>query len=167
VVWDAIGDNRPFFDKYKKSHDGRDWADEDLKALLVMLTRKRASGSDKQADCSGFRVLKPALDLHTAVWISRMPRRSWSNFRGRIVIADLSGDPTIIRLYSEKICGRVFADAMENFIQNRSNNFIQMYFEEAHNLFPKKEDKDLSQVYNRLAKEGPSSISASSMRRRR
>ena len=33
-------------------------------------------------------------------------------------------------------------------------NFIQMYFEEAHNLFPKKEDKDLSQIYNRLAKEG-------------
>ncbi|MBK7786817.1 MAG: ATP-binding protein, partial [Gemmatimonadetes bacterium] len=28
------------------------------------------------------------------------------------------------------------------------------YFEEAHNLFPKKDDKDLSQVYNRLAKEG-------------
>ena len=29
-----------------------------------------------------------------------------------------------------------------------------MYFEEAHNLFPKKEDKDLSQIYNRIAKEG-------------
>jgi DNA helicase HerA-like ATPase len=29
-----------------------------------------------------------------------------------------------------------------------------MYFEEAHNLFPKREDKDLSQIYNRLAKEG-------------
>ncbi len=156
VVWDAIGDNEPFFDKYKKSHDGRDWADEDLKALLVMLTRKRASGSDKQADCSGFRVLKPALDLHTPSVDKPYAEAIVEQLRaGRIVIADLSqGDPTIIRLYSEKICGRVFADAMENFIQNRSNNFIQMYFEEAHNLFPKKEDKDLSQVYNRLAKEG-------------
>ncbi|EJP8127855.1 ATP-binding protein, partial [Salmonella enterica subsp. enterica serovar Agona] len=27
-------------------------------------------------------------------------------------------------------------------------------FEEAHNLFPKKDDKDLSQIYNRIAKEG-------------
>jgi DNA helicase HerA-like ATPase len=26
--------------------------------------------------------------------------------------------------------------------------------EEAHNLFPRKEDKDLSQIYNRIAKEG-------------
>ncbi len=34
------------------------------------------------------------------------------------------------------------------------NNFIQFYFEEAHNLFPKKDDKDLSQIYNRIAKEG-------------
>ena len=29
-----------------------------------------------------------------------------------------------------------------------------MYFEEAHNLFPKQTDKDLSKIYNRLAKEG-------------
>jgi DNA helicase HerA-like ATPase len=38
--------------------------------------------------------------------------------------------------------------------QATPNNFIQFYFEEAHNLFPKKEEKDLSLIYNRLAKEG-------------
>jgi DNA helicase HerA-like ATPase len=43
---------------------------------------------------------------------------------------------------------------MDRFIKNVPNNFIQFYFEEAHNLFPKREDKDLSQIYNRLAKEG-------------
>ena len=43
---------------------------------------------------------------------------------------------------------------MNNFIKTNANNFIQFYFEEAHNLFPKKDDKDLSQIYNRLAKEG-------------
>ena len=43
---------------------------------------------------------------------------------------------------------------MERFVKNLPNNFIQFYFEEAHNLFPKKDDKDLSQIYNRLAKEG-------------
>jgi len=48
----------------------------------------------------------------------------------------------------------VFADAMKRFIANKPNNYIQFYFEEAHNLFPKKEDRDLSQIYNRLAKEG-------------
>lgn len=29
-----------------------------------------------------------------------------------------------------------------------------MYFEEAHNLFPKRTEADLSQIYNRIAKEG-------------
>ena len=41
---------------------------------------------------------------------------------------------------------------MNRFISNEPNNFIQFYFEEAHNLFPKKDDKDLSQIYNRIAK---------------
>ncbi len=160
-VWDYmgkgvdLGGGKEFFSEYKKNHEGREWADEDLKALLVMLTRKRTPGG-KTADCAGFRVLGRALGLHTASvdkpyadTILELLRR------GKIVIADLSqGDPTVIRLYSEKICLRIFADAMDKFIQNQSNNFIQMYFEEAHNLFPKKEDKDLSQIYNRLAKEG-------------
>jgi DNA helicase HerA-like ATPase len=43
---------------------------------------------------------------------------------------------------------------MRNFIDAKPNNFIQFYFEEAHNLFPKKDDKELSQIYNRIAKEG-------------
>jgi DNA helicase HerA-like ATPase len=29
-----------------------------------------------------------------------------------------------------------------------------MYFEEAHNLFPKKNEADLTLIYNRIAKEG-------------
>ena len=48
----------------------------------------------------------------------------------------------------------MFNLSMDRFIKNLPNNFIQFYFEEAHNLFPKKDDKDLSQIYNRIAKEG-------------
>jgi DNA helicase HerA-like ATPase len=74
---------------------------------------------------------------------------------GEIIIADLSqGDPAIQRLYSERICNQIFFDAMSRFVSQTPNNFIQFYFEEAHNLFPKRDDKDLSQIYNRLAKEG-------------
>ncbi len=153
AVWDATLDN-PFFAEYKKKHDGREWADEDLKALLVMLTRKRSPG--KSADCSGFRVFKRALEMHTDATGKAYSVEILEALReGKIVIADLSqGDPEIIRLYSEKICQRIFADAMDRFVKTKSNNFIQMCFEEAHNLFPKKEDKDLGKVYNRLAKEG-------------
>jgi DNA helicase HerA-like ATPase len=75
--------------------------------------------------------------------------------KGKIVIVDLSqGDPEIQKLYSERICKAIFTNSMDRFIKNEPNNFIQFYFEEAHNLFPKKEDKDLTQIYNRIAKEG-------------
>ncbi len=74
---------------------------------------------------------------------------------GHIIIIDLSqGNPDIQVLYSELICREIFNDAMKRFIEADTNNFIQFYFEEAHNLFPKKDDKDLSQIYNRIAKEG-------------
>ena len=43
---------------------------------------------------------------------------------------------------------------MDRFINNQPANYIQMYFEEAHNLFPKKTDSDLTLIYNRIAKEG-------------
>jgi hypothetical protein len=42
---------------------------------------------------------------------------------------------------------------MQKFISDVKNNYIQFYFEEAHNLFPQKSDKDLTQIYNRIAKE--------------
>lgn len=160
AVWDGIGkgvtksDGKDFFAEYKRENEGREWADEDLQALLVMLTRKRTPG--RNADCSGFRVLSRALAMHTESIDKPYAETIVDLLRqGKIVIADLSqGDPQIIRLYSEKICRRIFDSAMDRFIKAESNNFVQMYFEEAHNLFPKKEDKDLSQVYNRLAKEG-------------
>lgn len=71
------------------------------------------------------------------------------------MVVDLSqGDPEIQRTYSERICRKVFDDAMDRFAKNEASNYIQLYFEEAHNLFPKRDDKDLSQIYNRVAKDG-------------
>jgi len=72
-----------------------------------------------------------------------------------VIIIDLSqGDPVIQQTFADKICLSIFRNAMNNFVNNHPNNFIQFYFEEAHNLFPKKDDKDLSGIYNRIAKEG-------------
>lgn len=74
---------------------------------------------------------------------------------GNIVIVDLSlGEESIQRMYTERITRKIFRDSMHRFTETKPNNFIQFYFEEAHNLFPKKDDKNLSQIYNRLAKEG-------------
>jgi DNA helicase HerA-like ATPase len=74
---------------------------------------------------------------------------------GRIIIIDLSqGDPESQVLYSERITRQIFTDAMSRFVENKPNNFIQFYFEEAHNLFPRNTDANQVTIYNRLAKEG-------------
>lgn len=152
-IWVADHQDDPFFTNYKTTH-GHDWVDEDLRALLVFLTRKRnLSGS---ANITGYRKLVPLRDYHTIKSDASFEREIVEHLReGGIVIIDLSqGDPIIQKTFSERICVSIFGDAMNRFVHARPNNFIQMYFEEAHNLFPQKDDKDLSGIYNRIAKEG-------------
>ncbi len=152
AVWDEYDEN-DFFSDYRKDK-GHEWADEDLQAILKFLTRKRKPGG--APDASGFLKLRDLIDLHTDTVDKPFSTEILAQLRaGKIVIVDLSqGLPEIQRLYSERICRQIFADAMDLFVKNLPNNFVQFYFEEAHNLFPRKEDKDLSQIYNRLAKEG-------------
>jgi DNA helicase HerA-like ATPase len=152
AVWDSYNDHE-YFQKYRKDN-GREWADEDLKATLVMLTRKKVPGGN--ANITGFRKLQLFKQYHTSSIEGAFEDDIIAELRaGEIVMIDLSqGDPTVQATYSERICRRIFADAMDRFIANDPANYIQLYFEEAHNLFPKKEDKDLSQIYNRIAKEG-------------
>jgi len=152
TVWDHYGSHE-YFSNYKREK-GREWADEDLKAILIFLSRKSKPGGN--ASLSGFRKIRGIAELHKETVGKPFEEEIVEELRdGRIVIIDLSqGNPEIQRLYSERICRKIFEDAMNRFIHNQPNNFIQFNFEEAHNLFPKKEDKDLSQIYNRIAKEG-------------
>ncbi len=154
-VWSAY-DNNNYFISYPRTHKGKEWADEDLKALMVFLCRKKTSTG--ATSISGFRKLQNTLiqGLHTTSTEKPFQIEIIEALRkGMIVIVDLSqGDPVVQQLYSERICRQLFQDAMHRFVNNIANNFVQFYFEEAHNLFPKKEEKDLSQIYNRIAKEG-------------
>jgi DNA helicase HerA-like ATPase len=152
TIWEEYESN-PYFAEYKQKN-GHEWADEDLKAILVFLTRKRSPGGNVNVD--GYIKLRGISNLHTETVGKPFEVEIIEELRaGRIIIVDLSqGDPEIQALYSERICRQIFADAMGRFIGNKPNNFIQFSFEEAHNLFPKKDDKDLSQIYNRIAKEG-------------
>jgi hypothetical protein len=152
ALWDVY-DSAQCFANYKRTKQ-REWADDDLKALLVILTRKRTPGGG--ADCAGFRILKEIVPQHTSTVQTAFDEDILEQLRaGRIVIVDLSlGDESVQRMYTQRITRKIFQDSMRRFTQTEPNNFIQFTFEEAHNLFPKKEDKDLSQIYNRLAKEG-------------
>ena len=124
--------------------------------MLIFLTTYKLPG--KKSKVSGYTKIRvnQLHQLHTTSLDKSFELEITENLQsGHIVIVDLSqGEPIVQKLFSERICRSIFNAAMENFIENKPNNFIQFYFEEAHNLFPKKDDKDLSQIYNRIAKEG-------------
>ncbi|ANF52908.1 ATPase [Chryseobacterium glaciei] len=147
-AWENINDK--VFTDYKKKK-GKDWFSDEMKSLMIFLTQKKDGRS-----VSGFDKFKKVAKMHTnttensfEVDISKHLRK------GGIVIIDLSqGDPKLQEIFLERISKKIFSDSMSRFTDSLPNNFIQFYFEEAHNLFPKKDDKDLSQIYNRIAKEG-------------
>jgi DNA helicase HerA-like ATPase len=152
-VWDNYA-THSYFSGYPTKNGGKEWADDDLKSLMRFLTRRPSPGS--QASEAGFRKLVRLRQLHTPSVQKSYELEIIDLLRsGKIVIIDLSqGNPEIQRTYSDRLCATIFREAMDRFIRNESANFIQMYFEEAHNLFPKKNESDLTLIYNRIAKEG-------------
>jgi DNA helicase HerA-like ATPase len=74
---------------------------------------------------------------------------------GKTVILDLGNASDAIRRYfSDMLSWEVFGHQEQKFVNNQlGNTFVQLYFEEAHNLFPP-DTKDLTGVYSRFAKEG-------------
>ena len=74
---------------------------------------------------------------------------------GKTVILDLGNATDEIRKYfSAMLSSAVFGAQERKFVSNAlGNRFVQLYFEEAHNLFPP-DSKDLTGVYARFAKEG-------------
>jgi hypothetical protein len=74
---------------------------------------------------------------------------------GKTVILDLGNATDEIRRYfADMLSKEVFSHQEKKFVANKlGNHFVQLYFEEAHNLFPVN-DKDLTGVYSRFAKEG-------------
>jgi hypothetical protein len=74
---------------------------------------------------------------------------------GETVILDLGNATEEIRKYfADMLSKAVFARQEEKFVSNAlGEHFVQLYFEEAHNLFPR-DDKEITGVYSRFAKEG-------------
>jgi hypothetical protein len=74
---------------------------------------------------------------------------------GRTVLLDLGNATDEIRRYFADMLSRaVFSHQERKFVSNTlGNRFVELYFEEAHNLFPPNDD-DLTGVYARFAKEG-------------
>lgn len=74
--------------------------------------------------------------------------------KGETVILDLgNANPEVMSYFSYELSSAVFNHQVDKFSDNFLNeHFIQLYFEEAHNLFPANEDS--TDIYRRIAKEG-------------
>ncbi|MGN0025392.1 MAG: helicase HerA domain-containing protein, partial [Clostridium sp.] len=134
VMWENY-DNIEFFKKYLKKKD-KEWADDDLKTVLRMLTLKKPGG--KLDNISGYKKLrrKDLKGMHTEKATSHFEKDIIKALRdGKIVIVDLSeGEELVRKTYSERIVATIFNDSMLRFIDNEDEtdgfNIIQMYFEE-------------------------------------
>jgi hypothetical protein len=73
---------------------------------------------------------------------------------GKTVILDLgNANPEVMQYFSDELSKAVFNHQVDKFSNNRlGDHFVQLYFEEAHNLFPRTED--VTTIYSRFAKEG-------------
>lgn len=125
-------------DKYKQ--------DKQYQALLKVFQAKSVSG---------YRALMDLKHLHSLQGGNDYKKEIDTALRnGKIVLVDLStASSQTQEKYIERLCQYIFGNSMEKFTNEEMPDFIQMYFEEAHNIFPK-DDKDLKNIYNRLAKEG-------------
>lgn len=75
---------------------------------------------------------------------------------GKTVILDLgNANETVMRYFSRELSERVFAYQTDKFTNNKlGNHFVQLYFEEAHNLFSINDNDEATRIYRRFAKEG-------------
>ncbi|WP_205426484.1 ATP-binding protein [Helicobacter suis] len=120
--------------------------DKDWDVLLKVL---------KATNVSGFKALMGMHHLHSTQGDGDYKEKIDSALRtGEIVLLDLStASGAVQEKYISRLCSYIFQRSMNKFTSEQIPEFIQMYFEEAHNIFPK-DDKDLKNIYNRLAKEG-------------
>ncbi len=74
--------------------------------------------------------------------------------KGKTVILDLgNANPEVMQYFSDELSKAVFYHQVDKFSNNQlGEHFVQLYFEEAHNLFPRTED--VTTIYSRFAKEG-------------
>lgn len=149
-VWEQIEENYAkleFFKKYPDTHDWKEWLDKWCQWILKLLCP--TSGR------SWYTKLSKIIKYHTSSKTDSYENNVIKSLKEwKIVIIDLSqGDEEVQKMYSERLTEKIFYNNMLNFTSWKSNTYIQFYFEEAHNLFPQKENKDLTQIYNRIAKE--------------
>lgn len=151
--WETVAKNRDKIDSaYQEgSSSGNDLVDNDLEALLDMLVAARGSG---------YKLLGRFKTYHNPKSTGYYAERIYSDLTdGKIVVVDLSsGTESAIQITSERIVRHIFDQAVNRFTSQDYDSLhnIQIYLEEAHNMFNRENLRDADETddpYVRLAKE--------------
>lgn len=131
------------------SSSNSDMIDEGLQAILDMLMARRGSG---------YRILGKFQKFHTPGTQGYYAERIYDNLaKGRIVVVDMStGTESAIQVTSERIVRYILDRAVSRFTSGQDLHNIQIYLEEAHNLFNREKLRKADETedpYVRLAKE--------------
>ncbi len=131
-----------------RSSSGNPIFDQDDNAILEML--------EPNPGRSGFTILLRFRNYHdknAGDYVTNILRLL---DEGRTVILDLgNADDILMSYFSRQLSEAVFYHQTDKFTNNRlGNHFIQLYFEEAHNLFGYNDNSDETKIYRRFAKEG-------------
>jgi DNA helicase HerA-like ATPase len=131
-----------------RSTSGDNLFDSDDEALLGFLVPRSRSASGPRK-IQRYRIYH---DPNAANFVTEIIQ---SIDQGQTVILDLSNaHPEVMNYFSRWLSEEIFAHQVDLFSSNRLNDHcIQLYFEEAHNLFPADEQK-IVDIYSRIAKEG-------------
>lgn len=149
AVWDHYIENKD--DSIYKSSSGKSYFDELTTSIMTLLTNKKDSGTS----VSGKRILIPFRAYHDANAGGAVDGILKAVENSKCAILDLSNAPEeLYKFFSDYLSKQIFNSQMRKFTSNNlGKKHVQFFFEEAHNLFPST-DKDLKNIYNRLAKEG-------------
>lgn len=127
---------------------GNNLFDSDDEALLGLLFPKSTTASGPKK-LQKYRIYH---DSHATNFVEEILEGLG---RGQTVILDLSNaHPEVMQYFSQWLTEEIFSHQVELFSNNDlRDHYIQLYFEEAHNLFPADEAK-ITDIYSRIAKEG-------------
>jgi len=133
-----------------KSSSGKDWLDDDTKAMLNMMKQR----NDNETFIKGYKVLMDARPYHSPRRADEVGDEIYQYLmNGKIVILDLSvGEASLRDNISKQIAKAIFNNSMQIFLNGKTPPNILVYIEEAHNLIGK--GMDLTETWPRLAKEG-------------
>ena len=149
--------NTPTFKTFDKScakRKGQGWSDETLRGLLEIFTNSR-----------GLNLMSQAHPWHNLDSNTDYAKDIVQHIQeGRLVILDQSiGSPDMNKKAAARIMRGIFAAQQKRFINPEKDSktgdykkppAVIIYVEEAHTLLPKGPEKDTTNIWARVAKEG-------------